>query len=305
MGLNKDIKTTYNFVDENGMMMTQNSSWNPEGDHGKGDSIGRTVDAFFAYEDDCFVKGVMDCYYVHYDSEGLYMQGYRHPSLTGDLSLYNTMSRDHIVNTLILYKEVELHYKLDEMSHYLRWKISDRYSFTIDLWLWMKGICGNTLAMTAYYLLQVPMMAVSALWNRLVFLWYRLPREVPQKDYILHKMEDIPTRVKKGRKLLYPVYTLYQVAFMLYVSNDSLGKLLLKRICLSMVDKENYLLRLMFGGKVTKEQVDSYQPMNGWRWSTYLSDLNDRDQHFITDPDSLKYNALDKDLLIKMFNIIN
>ena len=88
---------------------------------------------------------------------------------------------------------------------------------------------------------------------------------------------------------------------MLYATPDSLGKWLLKKICLWGIDKENFLLRIMYGGKVSAEDVYNYKSMSSWRWSTYLNELNDRDLYIITDPKELEANVLDVDLLRKMY----
>jgi hypothetical protein len=301
MGLDLNYKDGQ-WVDEFGLMLGQNPSWNPNGDFGKGDCIGRTLDAYFAYDYEPFVNAVKNCYEIKYDKKGMYVQGYRHPSYKGDE--YNDLSRDHILNTLILMKESNNHVFLKFLSENLRWKISDRYKFTIDLWLWMKGIAGNKWAMFAYYLIAVPMMFLTTLLNLLIFKLGGFGKEVHQDKFIAVSKEKLSKKQLFLRGLKFPIYTLFQLAFMMYVSPDSLGKRLIKKICLWQIDEQNFLLRLMFGGTVKSEDIYSYKSMRGWRWSTYLNDLNDRDLYVITDPKQLKANVLDVDLLIKMYKKI-
>lgn len=240
MGLDLNYKDGL-WVDEYGLMLGHNPDWNPNGDMGKGDCIGTALDAYLAYDYEPFVRAVKNCYEIKHDEKGMYVQGYRHPSYKGND--YNDMSRDHILNTLVMMKASNDHVFLKFLSKNLRWKISDRYNFTIDLWLWMKGISGNKWAMFVYYLIIIPMMFFSILLNKIIYLLAGISKEVPQDKFaqenkrIFSKFELFLIGLK------YPLYTLCQMSFMLYVTPDSLGKRLLKKICLWNIDEQNFLLR--------------------------------------------------------------
>lgn len=298
MGLDINKKTGQH-IDGYGIMMGENPPWNLNGDAGMGDSIGTTLDGYLAYDYKPFVNAVKGCYVTKEDEKGLYVQGYRHPSLK-DIE-YNDLSRDHILNTLVLMKASNTGYFLKFLSNNLRWKISDKFSFTIDLWLWMKGITGNRFAMFAYYLIIIPMMFFAILLNKLIYLLAGIGKEVPQDEYVQADRSKFSKFKLFLIGLRYPIYTLAQMSFMMYVSPNSFGKWLLKKICLWGIDEQNFLLRLMYGGKVSREDVYAYKAMNGWRWSTYLNELNDRDLYVITDPKRLESNVLDVDLLRKMY----
>lgn len=309
MGLDLFTTKTEYYVDRYDMMMTQNPSWNPNGDNGIVDSIGRTVDAYFAYDHLRFIYAVRKCYRYKNGYLQQYLQAYRHPSIAvNDLKggIYNDMSRDHIIYSLIIFKASNDPY-LYYLSKNLRWKISDRYWFTPEVWLWMKGITGNKLAMFLYYLLDIIILFIAIKWNKFIYFVAGFQPESNQNDFKKVQNSDKPKSKVFFRKLLYPIYTLYQKAFMMYVSDNCYGKKKIKQICLKGIDKENYLLRIMFGDKtVTEEQVNSYKPMTGWRWSGYLeSNLNDRDMNIITDPVKLEANVLDVDLLQKMYKLRN
>jgi len=57
------IKYTHNFFDMNfKMMLQQNSSWNPDGDNGKGDALWRTGIAYIAYGEQIIKEGIVSCY---------------------------------------------------------------------------------------------------------------------------------------------------------------------------------------------------------------------------------------------------
>jgi len=194
---------------------------------------------------------------------------------------------------------------LKMLSKKLRWKISDRFNFSVDLWLWMKGITGNKFAMFMYYLIAIPVAFFSVMWNKVIYTLGGFGKEVPQDKYVFTSKENLSKRKLFFRKYIYPIYAIYQNAFVLYATPDSIGKKILKRIFLWNIDKQNFLLRIMFGGKVSKEEVYSYKSMTGTRWTAYLNDLNDRSSLQIEkDPLRLEFNVIDVDLLRKMYETI-
>ena len=298
MALDIKNKKTYYFVDDYGLMLVQNPSWQPHGDQGMGDCIGRTLDAYIAYGYKPFVDAVKSCFVVRSDSKGVYIQGYRHPTKID--AKYNDMSRDHVLNALILMKLAGAETFLKLLAYALRWRISDRHSFTPDLWILMKGLAGNKFLMFIYFLIDIPMFFFSVLWNKILYLWAGVSREVPQAEFIKTLYLKKNNKVKKCLNLALPMYVIEHKAKLLYVLPDSPGKWLEKKIGLLGTFKENYLLKIMFGGRVSKEKVYSYRPMSGWRWSTYLNELNDRDCYIVTKPELLQANVLDVDLLRKM-----
>lgn len=306
MGFNPNNKKTHYQVDKEygdgyEFFVSKNQLSNPNKSSAFGDAVGHNCTAFIAYEYKPFVESVKYCFKWKNDK---YIQGYRHP-VCFDLE-NNTMSRDHILYALILMKLAGEDEFLKDMGKNLRWKISDRYSFTIESWFWMKGIYGNNIynkfMMSLYYLIEIPISILYVLWNKSIFLLGGFKKELSQEEYILKSEDELSKRKKKYRKLIYPIYALHLKAFMLYASNNSLGKWLLKRISLMGTDKQNFLLRLMFGGKVKKEDVYSYKSMYGGRWSTSLNDLNDRFLKIISQEELIEENAIDKDILIKMYN---
>jgi hypothetical protein len=302
MGLNIDNRKTYHIFDVfTGLMRNQDEAKNPDLLKAHGDGIGHTVDAFLAYGYKPFVDAVKHCFKEEVDEKGSFIQGYRSPYHFGIEP--NTMSRDHIINALVLMK-LEDKVFLKKLSKKLRWKISDRYSFTIDSWLWMKGISGNKLAMFFYYVIDIPFLLFSVIWNKIIYKLGKFGKEVPQDEFVLVPEDDISDKKKKLRKLVYPMYALHQKAFQLYVTPNSIGKWLTKKIALWGVDKQNFLLRIMFGGKVNSKDVYSYKSMCGGRFSTYLNQMNDRFLKIIDNPEHIEENVVDVDLLRKMYKKI-
>lgn len=303
MGLNINNKKTYHQYDDfTGLMRNIHEAGNPDKLKAHGDAIGHTVDAYIAYEYKPFIESVKNCFKEEKDKKGSFIQGYRSPYHFGQTP--NTMSRDHIINTLILMKLTNNMDFLKKLSKGLRWKISDRYSFTLDSWLWMKGISGNKFYMFLYYIMSIPYLFFSAIWNKIIYKLGGFGNEVPQDEFVLVPEEQISDKMKKYRKLVSPMYATYSKAFQTYVSPNSFGKWLIKKIGLLLVDKQNFLLRIMFGAKVDKKDVYSYKSMYGGRWTTYLNKLNDRFLKIIDIPEQIEENVVDVDILIAMYEKI-
>jgi len=86
---------------------------------------------------------------------------------------------------------------------------------------------------------------------------------------------------------------------------NPITKKILRKILLNYCEKENYLLRILLGDKtVTAEEVDGYEPREGFRWQAYLDgswpNYNGEMSQEWKDK-YLKYNQLDKDCLIRMW----
>jgi len=297
MGLDINNKKTYYFVDEYGMFVTQSTKTNP---FARGDSIQDTLNAYIAYDYKPFVDAVKKCFVEKKDRSGDYIEGYRHPFYF-DL-LTNSMSRDHIINTLVLMKLSGEDKYLKLLSKKLRWKISDKYSHTLDSWLWMKGIAGNKLFMFIYYLIDIPFLFLSVLWSKFFYLIGGFKKEMEQEefDYKKHKIKSKWKLFCKS--MLYPIYAFHIKAITMYASPNSIGKWIIEKICLFYIDKKNYLIRLLLGDKKIKEEdILSYKPMYDNRWTSYLNELNDRHLLLIKNQEHIESNVLDVDLLRKIY----
>jgi hypothetical protein len=299
MGLNVNNKKTYHLIDDYGLMMNQHELQNTNVLSAHGDAIGHTVDAYFAYNYKPFVDSVKKCFKEEADDKGSFIQGYRSPYHFG--AEPNTMSRDHIINALILMKLEDQDF-LKKLSKGLRWKISDKYSFTIDSWLWMKGIAGNKFYMFLWYILNIFLVIFYVILNKIVYKISGVGKEVPQSEFVLTDESEISDKIKKCRKIVYPMYAIYLHCFQLYVSPNSIGKWLIKKMSLLFVDKQNFILKVVLGAKVDKNNVYSYKPMYGGRWTTYLNQMNDRFLKIIDDnPEYIEENLVDVDLLISIY----
>jgi len=303
MYFNFDVKDTYIFSDQYNMVFCQNPGWDLNGNNGKGDSIGRTAEAYIAYEDQKFIDAVKSCFIYKVDKKGhKYLQGYRHPDYIQDS--YNDMSRDHIINTLILLKYINDEEALKTYSKDLRWKISDRYSFTVDSWLWMKGIAGSKISLKLWYIISTIVMSFNAIWNKTLYKIAPFSEEVPQDQFEPYMPEQLTKRQLNLRKLLYPIYALYIFSWQLYVLKDSWFKRLLQKLTLKITGRENFLMRLLLDDKnpPSFENVYTYKMMTGGRWSAMLNETTDRDIRIVTNPTLIRENRLEEDLLLRIYN---
>jgi hypothetical protein len=305
-------KTTLQFVDEHDMVMCQNHSYNPDGDFGEGDSIGRTLDGYLAWRKsdsyiiwgkEKFVKAVKRCFVYKIDEKKnpnkLYIQGYRHPNRVN--VKYNDMSRDHILYMLIFMKLVN-DPSLDELIKHLRWKISDKFSFTVDSWIFMKSLKkNNKFHRFIYYLIKIPLLFFSVIWNKIIFLIGGFKKEVHQDNFVPKSKQELSKWKLFWRKIIYPIYSLLQTGFQLYVLPNSIGKRVMKKIGLWGTPNQNFVMKILFGGKVSEKEVYLYKSMSGGRWSGILNDINDRNLRIITNPKYLEANVLDVDLLHALY----
>lgn len=319
------IETQY-FVDQlNKMMLTQNPSWNPDGENGAGDAIGRNKDSYFAYRDPRFVEGVKNCWVKKERKTWLgrklfgeyYYKGHRYPTPE---YLEKDMSRDHTTNTFVLMHLAGEKEWAKELATHIKWvitkkhknssgKIVGRHSFIPAMWAWMKfTFAGKWWWAPVFYIFSFIEIILYNIINGFCYLMGWFSRELLPEDYNSQTM----TRQKQSKwrqfwsGLTYPIYALNLFAWQLFVMKDNFFKRVLQYMAYPLVPRYNYLLKLLFNvGKVTKEQVLEYRMMKGGRWTTPLNEINDRSVEFITDEKLREFNRLDEDLLIAMWNYRN
>ena len=129
MSLNPRNKSTYYFVQDN-VMLVNTADWG----QGRGDCLGRTALGWIAYKWYPMLNRLHDFYEVKENGKK-YIQVYRTPEKSD-----KSISRDHVSFLLIAFAYAENSIHIKNISSLLRWKLSERFSMTIDLWLWMKGL---------------------------------------------------------------------------------------------------------------------------------------------------------------------
>jgi len=316
---NWDATETEFFVDQvNKMMLVQNYGWDPDGDNGKGDSIGRNKEAFFPYGDPRFIEGVKNCWTKEFKPNGkYYWKGHRYPTPE---YLKKDFSRDHTTNTFVIMALAEEDEWAKEIASHIRWVITKnhvtskgkkvrRHSFTPAMWGWMKGkFAGKWWGMPLFYIISFIEIILYNLLNGLCYLMGWFSRELLPVDYNPQTM----SRQKQSKwrqmwaSLTYPVYAMNLFAWQLFILKNNPMKRILQYMMALLVPRNNHTLKLIYNvGKVTKEQVLAYKSMKGGRFTTPLNEINDRDVKFVTDPTRLEFNRLDEDLLIAMWNYRN
>ena len=280
--LNLKTKDTYQYFDEHGMCLVKGDplSWR--------DSIGRTVLAGIAYGfTPELVKGLEDCIYVRSDGKfGLW----RHPVH----GVGKDISRDHW-SYYIMYK-----YLTSTRQGFLAftWSVTDLPGLN----MWRFALAGSKAHEWLYYAVQIPGAVLGVIYNKIISFigGINTVAECHQYGWYTPKLSKWQ---RFWRKLLLPTYALHNKAWQVYLlpncgSKAKLQKLLLKRLPRY---SSNYLVRLLLGGTVSPKLVNSYVHMTSYRWGVFLNDTNDRTTYIITDPALLAANALEVDILLKVY----
>jgi hypothetical protein len=300
---NKRYKKSHWFFDsKNKMILYQNPGWDPDGNNGIGDSIGRFCMGYFTWGNPALIEGIRSCWEKIETKRGYYSKGWRYPTKYED-----TLSRDHLYWTVMALKFSEApEDEIKDFVKHLKWKISERYSFTIDLWLFLRAISGIKWAKPIWMILETIIIFFTVIWHKFAYKMGGFDEEYPQKEFFKIQNHEKPDRKVKWLNRLYPVYALHQTAWQLRsFEKDNFLIRIMRKMLLSITGKTNWAIRILLGDKnIKKEDIFSYKSMKGWRWSAYLEPhVNDRDISINEDEVQTKYNKLDVDYLIKLWEL--
>lgn len=313
---NWNAKDTQWYVDqENKMMLLKNPDWDVNGDNGKGDAIGRTMEAFFIYGDYRFIEGIESCW-VKVENKGIkrlfkkyYYQGYRYPTYASGKEKNPTgMSRDHLFNTILAYKIAgKTDKEMWEFVKHLKWRISDVAIQTLDLWLWERALAGRKFAKLISPIITYITMFFTVFWQLKIekLLGFGPSYEETQNTFNAIQNSWKPKIVNKGRSLLYPMYALNHQAWATLFYKGKWKKRI-QKLTYKIIPKYNYVIKLLSERPegITEQDIMSYQSMLGGRWSTIFNVWwNDRDLRLNPRPERLKYNVMDVDLLRKLWEL--
>ncbi len=281
-GLDITNKKTWYFVDKKNMVLHQ-KRWGGDGT-GKGDALWRTSMAYIAYGHSSLLKGIESCF----QWKDLYIQAYRYPGDQRD-----DVSRDQITAALAALKIRKQMLKLEEYALFLRRRISKKFRITADMSLWMKSLYAGKFYGVLFCLLSM-YHPIGLVWNRILYKLIGI-KVVSQEDYKCYDNLNIKWTYKL-RKLRYRMYGFHLFCWQLYTSPDNFLKRMLERLCLPLVDKDNYMLRLLLKGRVSIKDIVAYTPMNEIRWQDELLHPNNSALCKLF-PEDCKHNAVDNDLL--------
>lgn len=297
---NPTTKDTYWYVDS--LNMFSNKSVTPIWDDGHYDIIESNMTGFLCYRDNRLIDGIKSCWKMSPTFLDWHYTGQRYPEPQwGNIGI----SRDHTIYSFVAFKEAGW---TDEQI----WDYAKRMPFNLGIeigmkmtptfWLWLRLISGKRIGKLWY-----PMTFFGKLGSRfqnwiLDITTGGFGNEIPQDEYVFDNNKD-PQKVKIS-KMYYPTFALKLSAFQLYILPDSWWKRQIQKQGLKLCPSENFLLQIMYGGKVPEEKIRGYKPMYGSRWADELIPVRTKGTilEIIKNPTHIEANTLDKDILEFMYN---
>jgi len=286
----------------NNMMCGKPHSWQDQTNYGRGDALSRTGQAYIIYGHPILKKGIFSCFVpsnkFNQSSKG-WLQAYRYPGEGSE-----DVSRDAVVNALIglWFNRDEKDFKL--ISDGIRWRLSKRYTQTIDMWLWHRSIATNNRLYAALYsLISIFNNLFCAGLNSLVLKLSGF-KTVNQKDFKATSEKELIKFQRICRDIINsvkPTYSIHHHAWQTYSTPQNIFKWLHKKTGLLLVEKSNYVCRLLFGATVVARDIRAYECMDGFRWSRRLDESTNIDLA-IASKDEVRFNAMDRDMLIMLYN---
>lgn len=249
MGYNSTVGlTTWRYVENNMMKETGRDS---------GNDLWRTSLAYIAYPgNEELLAGIKSCFEEYIVDNKSYIQGHRYPCGGAE-----DFSRDQLTAAITaLYLNMDLIHVKSIVDN-IRWKISEKFSLTLDMWFWLKSLANySKFYSVLFHLSSIFIMLPSLLWNK-------------------HK-----------KRWVFPKYAYHLFCWQLFTSPSTILKPLLVKIARIGLERDNLLLRILLNGWFAGDPVENYKPRIGWAWqdATVNRELN------VFEAD---YNAIDKDIL--------
>ena len=226
------------------------------------DNLWRTSIAYIAYGDPKLKKGMLDCIkWETPDKIRYYRSTYQEDE---------DVSRDQV--TMFL---VAMALQGEDVKKYVKatkWRLSKRFTLTIDMWLWMQAISGNKLAGKLFNLIEMPVV----------------------KTYYLLNISNLTKRK-------FPAYAIHLLAWQLYAVDDESP--MHSKICSmvnKMADDDNYLVKMLIGEQVSMEEINSVVPITDFQWQRGKHDTNLYLRPLTKD--EAEYNLISIDILNAIYN---
>lgn len=310
---NKKFKG-HRFYDPKLKMILQKSwDWDRNPDDGKGDALWRTGLGYIAWGAKELKQGVLGCFrkFTMINKKGYNYQ----VSRASDRYREDDASRDQTIlglTSLVINGDNEI----NDIVRNLPFRISRRFFFTLNTWLWMKSLDDENkwrkFLANLSLLMQLPLTFCQISLNKICeyLLGYKL---IPTQEYsgviAEKKKEKFNWFQKILDKLIWKSYATHLLCWRLFtmpVKNNNILLKLNQNILLSYIESDNYLLRMLLGDKVTLEEIKSYKPMDNWRWSIrpdgsrniFFNQMNEKWKE-----ENLKFNQMDRDILFRIYNI--
>lgn len=325
---------TKHYLEEN--MMLEKFSWEGS-DQGKGDALWRTSVAYIAYGDPILKTAILKCFrkFTMINRKKYWYQASR----CYDRYREDDVSRDQVIMAMIALKFNDDLNELKEITDHLPKKISRRFKISFILQFWMKAVTTNSKWYTfLFHLFElvefIPSVLINKMLRRLAsraqeydpkwyldvditrcfwyeswdtgkpkWIWIEEPEKFPLINNGQKLTNNYKRRLKKNKFLklidtiMYPGYALHLTSWLTNATDHSKLKQLLQKFICWEGEHSNLLIRLLMDVPVTNVEIDDYQPLNNYRWSGRMDGSN---EYKILNGDDVLYNALDKDLLVKL-----
>ena len=315
----KRIKSKKYFNVETKMMCEHPWEWaKKEGalNVGEGDALWRTGLAYITWKEPLMKEGILECYrYVksgpHFRKP--FYQASRHTGRHDE----DDVTRDQVIMSLVALHVNEDYKELSEIAGKLPYRLSRKYRMTPGLWSWCRLFAG-----TKRKKLHVNLMSALGVIEKCIALGLNLiiakingykRNSIKNNDYTSRVHYNIKEKhhwfQKQLSRAYYPGFAFHLACWTYYTMPTDYNPLLKKlwrKMMIGYCEKENYLCRILLGDKtVTWEEVENYEAREGFRWQAYLDgswpNYNGEKSQEWKDT-YLKWNQLDKDCLITMWN---
>lgn len=283
--LNPMYKGSHFFWDENFMLR-----YDPffSEDKGMGDSVGNTAYAYLLYPHQGWIKeSVLSCIKQRDDT---YIQFYRYPEFGA-----NTVSRDHVAMIITAFYVNRDWDDLEFILENMPWRLSRKYTQTIDFWLWQKSILHiirnswkRHVYINLFYLLNIVIFLIQVPLNGIV----RKLLGIKTIEVGETQKSNLGTGFKRYvSKIIYPDFALFQLVWQVRVLPSNIFKKILQFILVFDVPSYNFVVKyLLTGKKISEEQRNSFKPHSS-SWSRRIDTQIDFPTRFLPE-DQYRYNDL-------------
>lgn len=255
------------------------------------DGLGRNAFLYINYPNQKWLKeSLFKCIKQRDDS---YIQFYRYPNKGA-----NTISRDHVAGVILaLYLNKdwkELEWILDNLP----WRLSRKYSQTIDFWLWQKMLRAeikgktriqNLLSYSLLFLILIEFCIIVPL-NLLIEKLLHI-RRLELKDFPNSEVQTFKGHKKLIYQLKYPTFALFTLGFQLMtIQKGQIIKWIIRNLQLRwLINKSNLVLRYIITRRSIKEnEYKKYTGMTSFIWSrpldttdeVYINQMNEREKEY-------------------------
>jgi hypothetical protein len=271
-------------------MILERTDWNGD-DDGKGDSVGRNAFAYICWPDQTYLKNsILDCIRVRDDS---YLQFYRYPGFGAD-----TISRDHIGAIIVAFYVNRDWKELDWILDNLPWRLSRKYTQTLDFWLWQTALkyrrnWKRYLFEYLFLFLVMSMFLFVIPWNFLVRLVLGIKRVNLYDNPKFVKFEEKSWKWYLNRTL-YPHYALFLLAWQIKILSKSWFKKIVQ--FLLRFESRNIVIDAILGKEISNAKWKHFRPVTSFIWSRRIDNVDDVVMRPMMDTES-KFNDLNRGLL--------